>query len=720
MSTAPQLLSISGMSCAGCVRSVEIALNGVPGVTKATVNFASETAAVTGTTSMDDLLSAVAEAGYSAVPFESVSIDEQELVVRSSLYLAAGRSGIALLGGSLLMLDMHLGVLPGIEQQWFWIGVGVLVLSVMLLAGGHFFRAAWTSLRHGTATMDSLISLGTGTAWLYSMLVVIFPEFVPEASRHQFFEAALFIIGFVNLGKALEANARASASLAIQRLFDLTPQYVTRLLNGVEEVVPLEIISVGDVLRVRPGEYLPVDGTVVSGVSSIDQSMLSGESEAEVVETGGTVHAGTLNIDGSLTIRAEAVGNETVLGGMIRLVLEAQNSKPPIAALVDRISSVFVPAVIGLAIVTAAAWWFLGPAPQLSFALVTAMSVLIIACPCALGLAIPMSVMVGLGRAANQGLLIKNSDALELAAKLDLLVIDKTGTLTLGEPQVVEVCGLNDESLAIALALESQSEHPLARAIQDFCLDRSIVAADVTAFINHPGGGVSANWVDGTVALGNEVFLRSLGVKVFPQTKGTVSYLTRYNEVVGYFVLEDQVREEAAGLVEELTINGVEVVMLSGDRSEVARQVADVTGIATFKGKCSPEHKLDYIKGQQEQGRIVGMAGDGVNDSAALALADVGFAMGTGSDIAKESADVVLLEGALRGIKTGIDLSRSITRNIRQNLVAAFAYNLLLIPVAAGALYPFAGVLIDPSLAGLAMALSSVSVVFNAGRLRFA
>ncbi|SVA61170.1 uncharacterized protein METZ01_LOCUS114024, partial [marine metagenome] len=446
MTTAPQLLSIAGMSCAGCVRRVETALNEVPGVTSASVNFASQTAAVLGSSSLDSLLSAVAQAGYSAVLFQPESIREQEEAARSALHLAISRSGIALLGGALLMLDMHLGLLPGLERQLLWSGIGGLVLLVLLLAGGHFYVAAWTSLRHGTATMDSLISLGTGTAWLYSMLVVLMPELVPEASRHQFFEAALFVIGFVNLGKALETNARSRASVAIQKLFDLTPQYVTRLLNGAEEVVPLEIVQEGDELRVRPGEYLPVDGVVISGISSVDQSMLTGESEAVVVETGGAVCAGTLNIDSSVIVRAEAVGSETVLGGMIRLIAEAQNSKPPIADLVDRISSVFVPAVVGLALLTAALWWFFGPPPQLSFALVTAMSVLIIACPCALGLAIPMSIMVGLGRAANQGLLVRNCEVLERAANIDLLVVDKTGTLTLGEPRVTAMRGLNDES----------------------------------------------------------------------------------------------------------------------------------------------------------------------------------------------------------------------------------------------------------------------------------
>ena len=721
MAVHTQLLSISGMSCAGCVRNVEDALKEVPGVTSVNVNFASETAVVVGTNSVDNLIAAVADVGYRGEPFKVLSIGEQEGNARSDLYWAISRSFAALLGGAILMLDMYLGFLPEIEEQWLWAAVGVLVMLIMMLAGGHFYKAAWTSLRHGTATMDSLISLGTGTAWIYSMLVILMPEFVPEASRHQFFEAALFVIGFVNLGKGLEANARTRASLAIQKLFDLTPQTVIRLVNDAEELVPLEVVEIGNILRVRPGDYLPVDGIVVGGVTSIDHSILSGESKTELVRIGATVRAGTLNIDGSLTIRAEAVGDETVLGDMIRLVAKAQNSKPPIANLVDEISSVFVPAVMGLALVTAAFWWFFGPAPQLSFALVTAMSVLIIACPCALGLAIPMSVMVGLGRAANDGLLVKNSEALEFIAKLDLLVVDKTGTLTLGKPRVTEVHGLDEKALAIALALETQSEHPLARAIEDFCFQRSISPAEVSDFVNHPGGGVSGTWGDSAVSLGNMVFLRSLGIEVFPKNGGgTVSYFAQQGEVVGYFVMEDQVREEAADLVHDLALNGVEVAMLSGDGADVTGQVAAITGISNSRGNCLPQDKLDYIAEQQAQGRIVGMAGDGANDAAALALSDVGFAMGGGTDIAKESADVLLLGGTLSGIRTGIDLSRRINTNIRQNLVAAFAYNLILIPVAAGVLYPFEGILIDPALAGLAMAMSSISVVVNAGRLRFA
>ena len=721
MNSTPQLLSISGMSCAGCVSRVEGALREVPGVTSATVNFASETASVVGSPSLAQLKSAVALAGYAAERYEWQSLDEQAARARLALLFALGRSSIALLAGGFLMLDMRLGFLPALGNQVFWSGIGGLVLLIMFAAGGHFFSSAFSSLQHKTATMDTLVSLGTGTAWFYSMLVILVPAALPEASRHQFFEAALFILGFVNLGKAFETNARVRASLAIQKLFDLTPAHVVRLVDDTSEVVPLALIERGEMLRIRPGESVPVDGVVESGFSSVDQAMLSGESKAQAVQPGDRVLAGTLNLDGSLTIRSEAVGGETVLGGIINLVAEAQNSKPPIAELIDRISAIFVPAVVMLSVITFFVWLFLGPAPQLSFALVTAMSVLIIACPCALGLAVPMSIMVGLGRAAVKGLLVRNSKVLEPTAKLDLLVVDKTGTLTCGKPVVTSIHDLDAEALSIALALEVRSEHPLADAIRVFCEERSVVEAKLEEFANHPGRGVSARHGNMRVVLGSAALLQDFGVelKVHERHESTVSYLALGDEVLGYFLLEDQLRHDTANVLQELYGQGIEVVMLSGDRQEVVDQIGQSLNIETRIGNCLPQDKVSYVIDQQAQGRIVGMVGDGINDSAALARADVGFAMGLGSDIAKESSDVVLMEGSLNGIVKGIALSKQITRNIRQNLFAAFGYNLVLVPVAAGVVYPITGLLVDPALAGMAMALSSVSVVLNASRLRF-
>ncbi|MBT7370701.1 MAG: cadmium-translocating P-type ATPase [Gammaproteobacteria bacterium] len=717
------LISVEGMSCAGCVRSVETALSSVAGVHVASVNFASQTAAVVGVTPVDELIEAVRKAGYEAKPFENVSLTEQDEAIRRAFALSAGKSALALAGGLLLMADMYLSLLPGIGNNIAWSLIGLVVLAIMFLTGGHFFRGALAALQNRTATMDTLIALGTGTAWVYSMTVVLIPDVLPAESRHQFFEAALFVIGFVNLGKALETHARSRASLAIQRLFDLTPKFVTRISGGADELVPVEVLVHGDEVRVKPGDCLPVDGEVIDGYSSVDESMLTGESEALLKQSGSIVRAGTVNLDGSLIIRAEGVGAETLLAGMVRLITEAQNSKPRIARLVDQISAVFVPAVILLAILTATLWALYGPEPVLSYSLVTGMSVLIIACPCALGLAIPMSVMVGLGRAATDGLLVRNSEVLQTAANLTMVVLDKTGTITRGEPVVVRSEGVDEKSLSLALGLEILSEHPLAKAIVDYGMDKNISAADVTGFESHVGGGVTGRVGTQNVALGSEVFLRLHGAENFPlpvKDVGSVVYLMIEQDVVGYFLLQDAIREDAAAAVAEMKEKGVRVVMLSGDRREVAAQVAEKVGIEEVFAGLLPEDKLGQIRLWQSQGEIVGMVGDGINDAAALSAADVGFAMGEGTDIAMESADITLLGESLGGIARSIYLSRRIVRNIRQNLIAAFAYNILLIPVAAGILFPFTGLLINPALAGFAMAMSSVSVVFNAGRLRFA
>lgn len=715
----PILLTVTGMSCAGCVRTVETALNVVPGVASASVNFASQTAMVEGAASLETLVGAVHQAGYEATEFRNTSVEVQDQEARLALTRSATRSAVALAGGAFLMADMMLGVMPGLENKLVWSVTGLLVLLVMMFAGGHFYRAAVTALRNGTATMDTLVSLGTGSAWLYSMLIVLAPELVPAESRHQFFEAALFIIGFVNLGKALEANARTRATLAVRKLFDLAPRFVSRIREGGEEKVPLDFVEPGDRLRVRPGESVPVDGVIVEGESQIDESMLTGESEP-ITRTGhDMVRAGTLNLDGSLVVKAERVGSDTLLGSMIRLVSEAQNSKPPVARLVDQISAIFVPIVIIFAVVTALAWWNFGPEPALSYTLVTSMSVLIIACPCALGLAVPMSIMIGLGRAAGDGLLIRNSDVLQSATSLTTVVMDKTGTLTLGEPMVVE-SSVSEGSLAVAVALESHSEHPLARAIVESGGD--VDGPTVEDFVSHTGGGVSAIMNGHQVLIGSERFLVSKGIEDIPDagSEGTTVFLAEGEKVTGWFRLEDGIRLDAREIVSGLQNRGIKVVMLSGDRPEVVRKVAAEVGISEAHGGLLPEDKLDLIRQYQGQGEVVGMVGDGINDAAALAAADVGFAMGGGTDIAKESADVTLLGQSLAGVLRSVSLSRAILENIRQNLVAAFAYNLVLIPVAAGILFPFTGMLINPALAGLAMAASSVSVVFNAGRLRLA
>ena len=715
------LLSVNGMSCAGCVRTVEAALKDVPGVQIASVNFAGQTAAVTGETLASSLIRAVNDAGYDASLLHQNSIESQENEAVDLLRRSLFRSSLALAGGSLLMADMWFGVLPSFDVTIVWVAIGIATLACMLIAGGHFFRGALSAARHLSTTMDTLIVLGTGSAWIYSMVVILYPELLPIGSRHQFFEAALFVIGFVNLGKALEMNARSRASLAIQKLYDLTPRFVTLIDGDEERLVPVADVEPGQQLRIRPGENFPVDGIVVDGKSAADESLLTGESLAIPLVKGSGVSAGTLNIDGSLLVEAASVGEETRLAAIRRLVNEAQNSKPPVARLVDQITVVFVPVIILMAGLTFMTWWLVGPEPQLSFAFVTAMSVLIIACPCALGLAVPMSIMVGIGRAATNGLLIRNSEVLQVASTLDIVVLDKTGTLTMGEPEVNTIDGLNAQGLSIVLGLEQQSAHPIAKSIVSVCLGRHITPAEVSSITEYPGGGVVAEFLGDELVLGSLSFLKQRRISGVPEVEriGTVVALAVGSAYVGHFVLIDKVREGARETIQSLLALGVTPVMLTGDRSAIAEVVAEQVGITEIHAEVSPEKKLALIQAFQAAGHKVAMVGDGINDAAALSAADVGFAMGLGSDVALESADVTLRDGSLQGIEQMIRLSRKVLSNVRQNLVAAFGYNILLIPVAAGVLYPFFGLLINPAFAGLAMALSSVTVVFNAGRLRF-
>ena len=686
------LMSVSGMSCAGCVRSVETALNAVPGVRNASVNFAGQTASVTGDILASTLIRAVNNAGYDASLLRQDSIESQENEATNLLRKALFRSSLALAGGSLLMADMWFGLLPPFDVTSIWVAIGIATLACMLITGGHFFRGALSAARHRSTTMDTLIALGTGSAWIYSMV-----------------------------GKALEMNARARASLAIQKLFDLTPRFVTLIDGDEERLVPVADVQPGQQLRIRPGENFPVDGIVVTGKSSANESLLTGESLAIPLVTGSKVSAGTLNMDGSLLVEAASVGEQTRLAAIRRLVNEAQNSKPPVARLVDQITAVFVPVIILIAGLTFMTWWLVGPEPQFSYAFVTAMSVLIIACPCALGLAVPMSVMIGIGRAATNGLLIRNSEVLQVASTLDIVVVDKTGTLTMGEPEVNTIDGLNAQNLSIVLGLEQQSTHPVAKSIVSVLLNRDVIPAEVSSITEYPGGGVVAEFFGEELVLGSLNFLNQRRISGVPEVEqiGTVVALAVDSVYVGHFCLSDKVRTGAKETIQALQALGITPVMLTGDRRAIAEVVAEQVGITDIHAEVSPEEKLALIQSLQAKGHKVAMVGDGINDAAALSAADVGFAMGFGSDVALESADVTLRNGSLQGIEQMIRLSRSVLFNVRQNLVAAFGYNILLIPVAAGVLYPFFGLLINPAFAGLAMALSSVTVVFNAGRLRF-
>ena len=738
------------MSCASCVTTVEQALRDTSGVSSATVNYADQSATVITTGEVEALVRAIKKSGYDATwlatddPGSESDIQQQVSRLAVDLKTALTQSIIALSLGVCLMLDVWFHYfpalhLPTVEAQASWVVIGLLTFGVTWFCGGHFFRGAWSAARHGTATMDTLIAVGTGAAWIYSMLVILFPSVVSEASRHHYFEAVAFIIGFINLGKALETYSRGKASLAVRKLLELAPKTATRMEQGQEVEIAVASVRVGDKLRIHPGETIPVDGEILSGVSSIDESMLTGESLPLDKTAGDAVITGTTNQQGSLVIQAGKVGRDTVLARMVRLVREAQNSKPRIGRLVDQVAAVFVPLVILVAIVTALTWWFVGPEPRLSHALVATMSVLIIACPCALGLATPMSIMLGMGRAASGGMLIRNSEALQTASKLTTIVVDKTGTLTEGKPVVTRVIAdvaLND-MLRVAWSLERLSEHPLARAVVDYCVDpndtatTALMPGEVQAFAVKPGAGVHGVLDGEQVAAGNLDYLSSLGMVIdtMPgsdtrsalqtQPAGTAIYIGRGDSLIGLIEVFDPPRDSAAAAVKTLHGLGLGVIMLTGDNPNSAGRVARGVGLDEFHANMAPDEKLAFVRSLQQQGERVGMVGDGINDALALSVADVGFAMGGGTDIAIESADVTLLSDQLGGVAGAVLLSRRILNNIYQNLVGAFAYNIILIPVAAGVLFPTLGLLINPVFAGLAMAASSLTVVANASRLKW-
>lgn len=714
------LLNVSGMSCASCVRSVETTLKTLPGVRSASVNYADSSAFVSTNGDLQPLIEAVVHAGYGASLREGQGFAHRDLSIRLQFISSLIKSAVALSAGVLLMVDMHLGFLP--ELQLFWLISGFVVLGIMMLAGGRYFRGALAALRQKQTTMDTLIAVGTGTAWIYSMLVIVIPEMFPAESRHLFFEAALFVIGFVNLGKSLEEFARGKTSLALQKLMDLSPGTATRVSDNGKELVLIDDVIVGDLLLVRSGETVPVDGLIVRGRGAFDEHMLSGESMPVEKTSDDSVTGGTINLDGVVTICATQVGRATVLARMVEAVKEAQNSKPPIAELTDQIAAVFVPSVIVLAVASLLFWLWLMPGS--SYAMTAFMSVLIVACPCAMGLAIPMSITVGVGRGASLGILVKNSDALQRASQIDTLILDKTGTLTIGKPVVTRLI-LADESnrhdvALIAKSLEVLSLHPLALAVVNYFPDAD--ETEVQNFETLVGGGIKGDVAGRSCLIASLELVRREGCQMMDleaMPEGTLICIVRDQIVLGILSLEDEVRPEAKQMIAGIHALGIRTVVLSGDRLSAVTGIAHQLGIDDYHGDMSPQSKQTFIAQQQEAGHHVGMVGDGINDSLALSSADVGFAMADGVDIAIESADVALLSGDLTGLPRAIRLSRQVMVNIRQNLVAAFGYNIILIPIAAGALYPWTGQLIDPAFAGLAMAASSVSVVANAVRLRF-
>ena len=636
------------------------------------------------------------------------------------------------MGGHVTNLHMVLG------QKWSnWLQF-VFATPVVLWAGWPFFVRGWRSLLTRNLNMFTLIAMGTGVAWLYSVIAVLFPGLFPPAFRGPdgavavYFEAAAVITVLVLLGQVLELRAREQTSGAIRALLDLAPKTARRVAqDGTEEEVSLDVIAVGDRLRVRPGEKVPVDGKVVEGRSSVDESMVTGESMPVTKEVDSKVIAGTLNTSGGFVMRAEKVGRDTMLSQIVQMVAQAQRSRAPIQRLADQVSGWFVPLVIGVAIAAFVAWAMFGPEPRYAYGLVAAVSVLIIACPCALGLATPMSIMVGVGRGAQAGVLIKNAEALERMEKVDTLVIDKTGTLTEGKPKVVAVvpaAGFAEpEVLRLAASVERASEHPLATAIVKAAQERNIELVAVSGF-DAPSGKGAIGMVEGRrVVLGNARFLAELGIATgaldaeaerLRQDGATAIFAAIDGKAAGVIAIADPVKATTPAAIKALRDEGIRVVMLTGDNRTTADAVARRLGIAEVEAEVLPQEKSKVVEKLRREGRVVAMAGDGVNDAPALAAAEVGIAMGTGTDVAIESAGITLLKGDLTGIVRARRLSAAVMRNIRQNLFFAFFYNAAGVPIAAGVLYPVFGLLLSPVIAAAAMALSSVSVVGNALRLR--
>lgn len=727
---------LSGMTCASCVKSVETAISSVGGVANVSVNLAERSAIVKGNATAEKIIQAVENAGYGA---EKVEDDndrrERQQVQQASELKSFKRSTLAGLGlGAPLMAWGILGgsmTIQSTQDQWAWGVIAVLTLILLATGGRHFFANAWQALMHKRATMDTLVALGTGAAWLYSTAVVVAPALFPEQARHVYFEASAMIIGLISLGHAIEARARANTSKALDQLLDLQPPTALVIENGQETERPLSDVEKGMTLRVKPGAKVPVDGEVIDGSSYIDESMLTGEPVPVHKQAGDTLHAGTVNQQGGLTFKATGVGSDTMLARIIDLVREAQSSKPELAKLADRISSVFVPVVVCIALLTAAIWYLVGPEPSVSYMLVTATTVLIIACPCALGLATPLSVTAAVGRAAEIGVLIRDADALQTAAKLHTLVFDKTGTLTRGQPEVTHIHALHGEQdrlMAIAASMEQHSEHPLARAIVDYAKAQTLSLPESSDFNSESGKGIQAK-IDGErYYIGNHAWMRAQGLDTRPHQQDidamthrgeTAIYLANDQAVLALIGISDPIRDDAIDAVARLQQQGLEVIMLSGDHPDTANAIGRQLGIDHVIAGVLPDGKSEQIQALQQQGKRVAMVGDGINDAPALAQADVGVAMGGGSDIAIESAQITLMHQHLGALANAIALSQAAVRNMKQNLFGAFVYNTLGIPVAAGILYPFTGMLLSPVIAGGAMALSSITVVTNANRLRF-
>ncbi len=733
VNTLKVTLPVVGMSCTSCANRVETSIKKLKGVIQANINFAASNIFVEyipSVVSIRDMQKAVDDAGYELLGDADTEKELLEEIKKTRYADLQRKVAVAIVFAFIsLVIAMGFPMLPLANWVMFALSIPVLFWS-----GLEFYVNAYKQAKHYSSNMDTLVALGTGSAFLFSAFNTIFPHVLMNQGiePHVYFEVASVVVALILLGRMFEEGAKTRTSAAIKKLLGLQAKSARVVRDGKEVEISINEVVIGDIVIIKPGEKIPVDGTVSEGESYIDESMITGEPLPAHKKVGGKVIGGTINKTGGFQFTAEKIGAQTMLSQIIRMVQEAQGSKAPIQKLVDQVSSIFVPAVIGIALLSFAVWFIIGPHPKITYSIIAAVTVLIIACPCALGLATPTSIMVGVGRAALNGILIKDAQSLELAHKVNAIMLDKTGTITKGEPEVTDIIwadGVSDKQKLsqIIQTIESKSEHPLASAVVKKLSPDNLPYVILDKFESITGHGVMAAFEGKNYYIGNRKLIDDNNIKIssklaayadrlFGEAK-TVIYIGAGNDVVAVIAIADQIKESSKKAISELQNMGIEVYMLTGDNEQTARVIADSVGITKYFAQVLPADKLNYVKKLQDEGKKVAMVGDGINDAPALAQANVGIAMGTGTDVAIESAKITLVKGDLEHIVMAIKLSKATVRNIRQNLFWAFIYNIILIPVAAGVLYPINGFLLNPMIAGGAMAFSSVSVVTNSLRL---